>query len=447
MDKNAEVLLKNSKAFSVSIGIVKDRKIYTKHYGEIDKGKGNKANNDTYFEIASVTKVMTGFLMAKAVFDKKIDLNDDIRKYLNGSYPNLEYQTIPIRIKDLVSFKSALDRELPDNSELRKIKDDSTCFRLRKKDEHYTKKQFLEDLRTVKLDTIPGTKFKYSNLSLELAACILENVYHKSFETLLNEEVFLPLKMTSTKMNLGEGEILANGYNGNHILMPASYTNLWAAGGYRKSTMGDLMKFLSFELDAKNKIVRETQRNIFNSDEDWNGYFWDEIAVSENGKYCYKHGGAYGTQTYFTVFPELNLGICIIVNIADDYTFGHLFNTALEIVEDLKTKPSKKINYGYRLTDNKVIFTYRHNKKLDAKLIKSISVAGSFNDWNPQNRAYQMISRGDNIFELELPKSQFEKGKIYTFKFVMNKKNWLAAPKNSFNTDQTEDKNLILKID
>lgn len=75
LDKNAEVLLKNSKAFSVSIGIVKDRKIYTKHYGEIDKGKGNKANNNTYFEIASVTKVMTGFLMAKAVFDKKIDLN------------------------------------------------------------------------------------------------------------------------------------------------------------------------------------------------------------------------------------------------------------------------------------------------------------------------------------------------------------------------------------
>jgi len=116
LDSNAEDLLKKSKAYSVSIGIVKDGKVYTKHYGELDKGKGNKANNNTYFEIASVTKVMTGYLMAKAVLEKKIHLDDDIRKYLNGSYPNLEYQTIPVRIKDLISFKSDFDQEVHDNS-------------------------------------------------------------------------------------------------------------------------------------------------------------------------------------------------------------------------------------------------------------------------------------------------------------------------------------------
>ncbi len=71
LDSQAENLIKKSKAYSVSIGIVKDGKVYTKHYGEIDKGKGNKANNNTYFEIASVTKVMTGYLMAKAVLEKK----------------------------------------------------------------------------------------------------------------------------------------------------------------------------------------------------------------------------------------------------------------------------------------------------------------------------------------------------------------------------------------
>lgn len=43
--------------FSVSVGIVKDSKIYTRHFGEIDKGKGNKADDNTYFEIASVTKL------------------------------------------------------------------------------------------------------------------------------------------------------------------------------------------------------------------------------------------------------------------------------------------------------------------------------------------------------------------------------------------------------
>jgi CubicO group peptidase (beta-lactamase class C family) len=447
LDNNAENLLKKSKAYSVSIGIVKNGKIYTKHYGEIDKGKGNKANNNTYFEIASITKVMTGYLMAKAVLEKKINLDDDIRKHLNGSYPNLEYQTIPVKIKDLVSFKSAFDRELPNNSEIRKTQNDSTTFRLKKLDENYSKKQFLGDLKMVRLDTIPGTKYKYSNLSLELSAYLLENVYHKSYETLLNENIFHPLTMNSTKMNLESNEILANGYNGNNTLMPHFTNNLWGSEGYLKSTMTDLTKFLSFELHLKNKIVQESQRNISNNDLNWFGYFWDGIVITENGKFCYKHGGAYGTQTYFTVFPELNFGICIIVNISDENTGRHLFNTVLQIAEDLRDKPTKKIIYGYRLTKDKVIFTYSHNKKFDTKLIKSISVAGSFNDWNSENKTYQMISKGDNIFELELPKSQFEKDKTYFFKFVINKVGWTTTPQNALNVDKTEDNNLTFKID
>jgi len=46
--------------------------------------------------------------MAKAVLEKKVKLDDDIRKYLDGSYPNLAFQGIPVKIIDLVSFKTAL---------------------------------------------------------------------------------------------------------------------------------------------------------------------------------------------------------------------------------------------------------------------------------------------------------------------------------------------------
>jgi CubicO group peptidase (beta-lactamase class C family) len=191
LDNNADNLLRKSKAYSVSIGLIKDGKVYTKHYGELDKGKGNKADNNTSFDVASVTKVMTGHLMAKAVLEKKVKLDDDIRKYLDGSYPNLAFQGIPVKIIDLVSFKTAFDREIPDNSQIRKINDDSTCFRIKKMDESYSEKQFLEDLKTIQLDTIPGKKHKYSNTSLELSALILEKVYHKNFETLLNEYFLL----------------------------------------------------------------------------------------------------------------------------------------------------------------------------------------------------------------------------------------------------------------
>jgi hypothetical protein len=83
----------------------------------------------------------------------------------------------------------------------------------------------------------------------------------------------------------------------------------------------------------------------------------------------------------------------------------------VKIVEDLETKSTEKINYGYKLTDDKVIFSYQYNRKLDPKLIKSISVAGSFNDWNPNNKDFQMLSKGNNIYELEYPNRNLKKEK------------------------------------
>lgn len=104
IDAAAQKVATESKAYSVSVGVIKDGKVYTKHFGEIDKGKGNKADNNTYFAIASITKLFTGQLLAQAVLEGKINLDDDVRKYLKEPYPNLEYNGIPIKIRDLISY-------------------------------------------------------------------------------------------------------------------------------------------------------------------------------------------------------------------------------------------------------------------------------------------------------------------------------------------------------
>jgi CubicO group peptidase (beta-lactamase class C family) len=220
MDAQAELFLKESKANSFSIGIVKDGKTYTRHYGEIDKEKGNKANNSTIFEVASITKLFTGTLMAKAVLDGKIKLDDDIRKYITGSYPNLQFNETPVTIKDLVSLKSGFNKDLPDRSELFKVRNDSTAFKVEKLEKAYTKEQFFKDLKSVKVETLPGTVYNYNNGTVQLAAHILENVYGKSYETLLKENMLIPLKLNNTKLHINQNEKIANGYDGNGVLMP-----------------------------------------------------------------------------------------------------------------------------------------------------------------------------------------------------------------------------------
>lgn len=447
MDKSAGVLMENSKANSVSIGIVKDGKTYTKHYGEIDKDKNNQANNNTVFEVASITKLFTGLLMAQAVLEHKINLNDDIRKYITGSYPNLEYEGKPIRIKDLVSFRTGFNKDLPDTSELRKNPNDSSYIGFKKLDDSYSREKFFQDLKTIKLDTLPGTKFKYSNGSVQLAAHILENIYHKNYETLLKENILSKLNMTSTALNPDKNTVIANGYNGKK-LMPNISDNLWGAAGYLKSTLDDLTKFIAFELNTQNKIVLESQRNLLDSDSDWNGYFWDGIQVDNNGRNCWKHGGAFGTQNMFLVYPERNLGISIIVNISNEKTSNALGNAIVNLSNELLAKADdKNETYGYLATSDAIVFRYVHDKSLDANLVKSVSIAGSFDNWNPKDKNYKMIRRNKNTFELSVPKSQFEKDKINIFKFVINETGWIQAPKNASNVENGPDKNLILKTE
>lgn len=448
MDNTAKKLLETSKANSASIGIVKEGKTYTRHYGEIDKGKGNHSNNNTVFEVASITKLFTGLLMAQAVVDHKIKIDDDIRKYITGSYPNLEYHGHPIRIKDLVSFRTGFNKDLPDNSEFRKNPSDSSYIGFRKMDETYSREKFFADLKTIQLDTLPGTKFKYSNGSVQLAAHILENVYHKSYETLLKENILSKLNMKSTQLFVDKNTVIANGYNGNNKLMPNLSDNLWGAAGYLKSTLGDMTKFIAFELDIKNKLIQESQRNLLNSDTDWNGYFWDNIQVDNNGRNGWKHGGAFGTQNMLLIYPERSLGISTIVNISSEKIANALGTAVVNLSQVLLSEgDSKKEIYGYKIVNENVVFSYEHDKSLDANLVKSVSLAGSFDKWNPNDKDYQLIRKNKNTFELSLPKKQFENDKIKMFKFVINKTGWIEAPKNALNIEKGPDQNLLLVIE
>jgi CubicO group peptidase (beta-lactamase class C family) len=336
MDKNANLLLKDSKAYSVSIAIISNGKSHTKHYGEIDKGKGNKANDNTLFEIASVTKVFTGTLVANAVLEGKIKLNDDIRKYLKEPFTNLEYNGNPIRIRDLLTHRSGILTPFPDTKEIRqKYSPDSFLVHKNRLDKSYTKSDFFNALKKVKVDTLPGTTFKYGALGPELCAYILENVYNKAYEDQLNQVIFDKLKMNSTKIKLNNNDIVANGYNESGLPMTPLSSNLWGASKMLKSTIGDLTKFIQFELDRNNKVVVESHQKI-GSNPDM-GYFW-EIQTDSKGNVSYtKDGGSNSTQNILKIYPESNFGFVILMNQSDKNSGTYLESAVNNLLNDFKS--------------------------------------------------------------------------------------------------------------
>jgi CubicO group peptidase (beta-lactamase class C family) len=56
-------------------------------------------------------------LLAQAAIEGKVKLDDDVRRYLDGDYPNLEFHAHPIRLYDLVDHRSGLPFFIPDKPE------------------------------------------------------------------------------------------------------------------------------------------------------------------------------------------------------------------------------------------------------------------------------------------------------------------------------------------
>lgn len=449
LDFHGQSLLKDTNAFATSISVVKNEKTFTAHYGEIDKGMANTITDTTLFEIASVTKVFTGTLMAKAVVEGKLNLDDDIREFLPEKYPNLEFQQQPIRIRDLLGFKSGINRTFPDVSSLRRIEDDSTAFKLEAFGLGYTKSNFFEDLKEVKLDTFPGTTPFYNELCPELAGYILEKIYQKDYRTIVQDELLEKLKMKTTFFTNPKGKKLLNGYNKNEKLMPNFGYRIWGAGGMLKSTISDLSKFLEYHLQTNDKVVLESRRNIENSLESWNGHLWDNISITRYGLRCMKHGGAYGVQNMFVVYPEQNLGISLVINQSTPTTHEELQITINSLVADLiDFNEHQDENYGYRIENDSVVFQYIHSKNLKHDLINNISVAGTFNGWNPNHQLYQMSHQGNGIYELSIPKADLPNEVTHEFRFVINKSSWLSVPKTIPNrTYSKKYNNITLSLD
>src|SRR5580704_17581349 len=97
-----------NKAVGISIGVIQNGKPFTYNYGTVDKRRQELPSSRSYYEIGSIIKTFTCLLLAKAVTEHKLFLQDDVRKFLDGDFSNLQYQGQPLRLVDLASYTSAL---------------------------------------------------------------------------------------------------------------------------------------------------------------------------------------------------------------------------------------------------------------------------------------------------------------------------------------------------
>lgn len=339
VQNHAMPFMKDSSKVGLSIGIYRNNKMYYYNYGTTDKNKTKLPTNKTVYEIGSISKTFTGTLLAQAVIEKKVKIDDDIRKYLDGDFPNLEYQGHPIKLNHLVSHISGLPFFLPESPDLFKNANfDTLPFTISKIQNNYSKQKFFDDLHNVHLDTIPGYKFRYSNASAQLLKYILEKVYNTTYDALLKKHIAEPLKMkntTSIFLNNSKG-LLVKGYSQKGNIMPYNPQILDAAGGIF-STTADMLQYLKFHLNESNDVVALSHKPTKGDINDYAiGLNWQERVTSEKNKKIWQSGGTFGFSSYCVIYPELDIAIVLLTNESDPNAQNGLEEISDKIFQKIK---------------------------------------------------------------------------------------------------------------
>jgi len=357
--KLGDRFITDKQAVGLSIGVYTDTSAYFYNFGSIQKDNFILPSQNTVYEIGSITKTFVSFILANAVLEHKVSLDDDIRKYLKESYPNLEYNGAPIQLVHLANTTSLLPDWLPElPTEMKNLSADSALLLKINYYNKLTSKDFFKALHTVKLDTIPGTKRYHSNAGAQLLAYILEGVYKKPIESLLKKYLTTPYKMSKTFfMESNEMEITATGYtaSGKKAVYESAMPYFKYAGGL-SSTTHDLVNYIKLYLDTMNraasfclkktvdidassgKVIKMRPDNTAASDVYSAALSWFKYQPSVSGSQIWADGGTNGFNSYLVIYPQLNSGVVILANKSDEKIFRALPGIAYEISKVLEQK-------------------------------------------------------------------------------------------------------------
>jgi CubicO group peptidase (beta-lactamase class C family) len=321
----ARYLRENPKAAAISIGVLKDGETHVFQYGTLVPGEGRPPREDTVFAMASITKTFTGTLLAQAAVEGRVSLSDDVRSYLDGDYPNLEFDGQPIRLRDLLDHRSGLPFLLPDRPELDPgYQGDARPYatRIAEVARTYDRAQFLDDLHEVHLTAAPGAAFQYSNAAAQLAGYVLERVYGQSYATLLQTRILEPLSMSDTGLSLSPEQQarLAPGWNAEGDQMPENPEWLQAAGAL-KSTTPDMLKYVRWHVEDADPAVRLSHQPVFTSTRPVfgdKGVFsvglnWQMVEL-DGHRVIWQDGMIEGASALCILQPELKLGLVVMTN-------------------------------------------------------------------------------------------------------------------------------------
>ena len=320
----------------IVVGMVDSTGVRFVSYGTTHVDRDTPVDENTIYEIGSITKVFASIVLTDMVLKGEVDLRDPVAKYLPDrvALPTLGDREITLR--HLVTHRSGLPR-MPDG------------FIYGGDNEYYTIGRMYEFLSTCTFAADIDEKFLYSNLGFGLLGQALANREGTDVETLFKRRVSGPLGLDDTRFQLNDEqtERAAGGHDWN--LEPTVLLNFDAleAAGSLRSTASNLISFLKANMGLVDSPLWKTfQTSHVDRDNAIGGRMdigmgW--LLLENHGREIIWHGGAtFGNMAFAGFDKEARRGVVVLANARGVYDdFGlHLLDPQVKLLR-LDDPPGK----------------------------------------------------------------------------------------------------------
>lgn len=296
------------------MGIIQDGDfVYKRSFGEASLELGVPLTSASVFYLGSISKQFTAASIVLAAEQKRLSLDDDVRKYL----PELPDYGRPITLRQMLhqtsGFRDFLDLVFVSGRNAADLASPADILKL--------------IARQKGLNNTPGDEWIYSNSNYFLLGEVIRRATGESLAQFAKENIFQPLGMTHTLFYDDNTLVVPNRVaaydpspNGS-FLVDWSTTYDIVGGGGLMSTVDDLLdwdrNFYANKL-GRGTLVSELQtRGVLN-----NGNQIDYALGLSLGEYrgipIVEHNGAlFGYQSAFLRFPQQRFSAIVLCNHAE----------------------------------------------------------------------------------------------------------------------------------
>ena len=327
--ENIRLRVAHGNAVGIVVGYIdeKGKRGYFSH-GTMTMGGDRPVDEDSVYEIGSISKAFTGILLADMVLRDELKLDDLVEEHLPEGVEVPSKDGVKITLEHLATHTSALAR-MPTNF---RPADPSNPYA------DYTVKDMYAFISGYTLPRDIGERYEYSNLGMGLLGHILSLKAGTSYEQLMTDRICDVLGMESTLITFTDEmrERLARGHNPQGEVSNWDIPTLAGAGAIR-STARDMLTFLAANMGIEHTPLSEAMEMSHEARVEAGknmqvGLAWH---IRDNGqtRIVWHNGGTGGYRTFCGFIKEQKIGVVVLSNMnlsADDIGF-HLLDSSYEL--------------------------------------------------------------------------------------------------------------------